>query len=67
VRPEVVLAARWRRRANLKSPINSPTTVSYLCFFEIYRLSPTVYMFLAIFWSAEDLPVYYSDPYNKSG
>jgi hypothetical protein len=27
VRPEVVLAARWRRGVNLKSPIDSPTTV----------------------------------------
>jgi hypothetical protein len=29
VRPQVVLAARRRRRANLKSPIDSPTTVCY--------------------------------------
>jgi hypothetical protein len=29
VRPEVVLAAGWRRRANLKSPIDSATMVFY--------------------------------------
>jgi hypothetical protein len=28
MKPEVVLAARWRHRAYLKSPIDSPTTIS---------------------------------------
>jgi hypothetical protein len=45
VRPEVVFVARWRRRANLKSPIDSPTMVSYQRFFDINRLSVTVYVF----------------------
>jgi hypothetical protein len=29
LRPEVVLAARWRRRANLKSLSDSPTMICY--------------------------------------
>jgi hypothetical protein len=45
VRPKLVLAARWRRRANPKSPIDSTSTVSYWCFCDIYRLSLTVNVF----------------------
>jgi hypothetical protein len=42
VRPKVVLAARWRRKVNLKSLTDSPTTVSYQCSFDIYRLPHSV-------------------------
>jgi hypothetical protein len=49
LRSEVVLAARWRRRANMESPIDWPTTVCYSCSFDIYRLSLTDYVFYAIF------------------
>jgi hypothetical protein len=45
VRPEVVLAARWGHRVNLRSSIDSPTTVCYSCSFDISRLSLTVYVF----------------------
>jgi hypothetical protein len=39
MRPKVVLTARWRHRANLKSPIDSQTTISFQCFCDTYRLS----------------------------
>jgi hypothetical protein len=45
VRPKVVLAARWRRRAHLMSPIDSQTTVPHKCFFDINRLSLSVSVF----------------------
>jgi hypothetical protein len=52
-RPEVVLATKRRRRANVKSPIDSPTTVFYKCFLDSNRPSVTVYVFEAIFTVAK--------------
>ena len=40
--PEVVLAARWRRKEKITSPFDSPTPTLYRLSVEIFRLSLTV-------------------------
>ena len=40
--PEVVLAARWRPKAKMTSPFDSPTPILYRLSVEIFRLSLTV-------------------------
>ena len=40
--PEVVLAARWRPKAEMASPFDSPTPTLYRASVEIFRLSLTV-------------------------
>jgi hypothetical protein len=49
MRPEVVLAARWRGRANLKSPIDSAASVCYWWSLEVSRLACTVKKLFVIF------------------
>jgi hypothetical protein len=50
--PEIVLAARWRRKAKMTSPFDSPTPILYRLSVEIFRLCLTVqklfvYIYLA--------------------
>jgi hypothetical protein len=40
--PEVVLAARWRRKAKMTSLFDSPTSILFRLSVDIFRLSLTV-------------------------
>jgi hypothetical protein len=43
-----ISAARGRRKPEVKSPVDSPTTVFYSCFVDIYRLFCAVSTLLAL-------------------
>jgi hypothetical protein len=53
--PEVVLAARWRPRANMTSLFDSPTPILYRLSVEIFRLCLTVQQLFECIYLAGNL------------
>ena len=49
---EVVLAARWRLKAEMTSPFDSPTPILYRLSVEIFRLSLTAQKLSAVYLGA---------------